>query len=98
MIDVSLRLTFIRPDWLDLLSERPIPLELVNRFLGAGHISDELTLVQLGDGAAPAAGELRMTLDPSDRLRGLVAALRALKVDAGAVEHLPSPCSGDAPD
>lgn len=75
------------------------PAEFVDRFCSAVEAGVQLATVDLDGAAATAAGELRVVLQPSDFLRGLMAAVRARNFDLGIFEQaheLGSSAGGDS--
>lgn len=60
----------------DVLEAPEAALEAADRLLGTSDLAQELVALQVDDLTA-GAGELVVRLEPSDRLRGLVAALGA---------------------
>ena len=92
--DVTLRITAddsalepVLGELLALIERLPKPLaEITDGPFDLLECPSELVRVDIDRGSAPA-GEFRVLLQPTDRLLGLVAALRARDRDLRGVEH-----------
>lgn len=64
-----------------------LPLEVGQRLLDSLEAGAELFRVDANSAAAARTGELVVRLEPTDFLRGFMAAAGARNVNAGSVEH-----------
>lgn len=80
-------------DMSSLTQAGQLPLEVRDFLLSGGEPAFELFGVELEELSAGVASHLRMALQPTDRLRGLLAAMRAGQIDLGVIEHGSSPCA-----
>jgi hypothetical protein len=88
-----MKLSLEHPAWLSELESltdlAELPLEIGDGLVEFSQSPQKFIAFNVDDSRAALTGECVVRLDPTDRLRGLMAALRARESDFLIVEHAP---------